>query len=136
VDGFDLDAPSIEHARENARVNGVIDRVHFQVRDAGDPALAGRYDLVTAFECLHDMSNPVGVLRMMRQLAGEQGAVLIVDERVGDAFSTNGNNLDWMMYGWSVLHCLPSLVTNLLRARHGHAPRHIEAVRRGSWLPV
>jgi hypothetical protein len=44
---------------------------------------------------------------MMRQLAGEQGAVLIVDERVGDAFSTNGNNLDWMMYGWSVLHCLP-----------------------------
>jgi len=108
VDGFDLDEPSIERARANAQRNGVHDRVNFQVRDAGDPALAGQYDLVTAFECIHDMSNPVGALRTMRQLAGDHGTVLVVDERVGDSFSTNGgNSVDWMMYGWSVLHCLP-----------------------------
>lgn len=107
VDGFDLDDPSIQLAQENARKHNVSDRVLFQVRDAGDPALAGQYDLVTAFECVHDMSNPVAALGMMRQLAGENGTVLIVDERVGDTFTSTGNDVEWMMYGWSILHCLP-----------------------------
>jgi hypothetical protein len=53
------------------------------------------------------MSNPVGALRMMRRLAGEEGTVLVVDERVGDNFSVDGSGVDWMMYGWSILHCLP-----------------------------
>jgi len=53
-------------ARENACTHNVAGQVQFQVRDAGDPALAGQYDLVTAFECVHDMSNPVAPLRMMR----------------------------------------------------------------------
>jgi 2-polyprenyl-3-methyl-5-hydroxy-6-metoxy-1,4-benzoquinol methylase len=107
VDGFDLDEPSIERARENARINGVSDRVRFQKRDAGDPSLAGRYDLVTAFECVHDMTDPISVLQVMRQLAGEEGTVFIVDERVGETFTTKGNDVEWMMYGWSILHCLP-----------------------------
>ena len=107
VDGFDLDEPSIKLAQENARQYNISDRVHFQVRDAGDPALAGQYDLVTALECVHDMSNPVAALRMMSQLAGERGTVFIVDERVGDAFTARGNDVEWMMYGWSILHCLP-----------------------------
>jgi 2-polyprenyl-3-methyl-5-hydroxy-6-metoxy-1,4-benzoquinol methylase len=108
VDGFDLDAPSIERSRENAQRNQVADRVQFQVRDAGDPTLAGQYDLVTAFECLHDMSNPVAALRAMRQLAGSRGTVLVMDERVGDAFTAAGNDVEWLMYGFSVLHCLPA----------------------------
>ena len=40
-------------------------------------------------------------------LAGDQGSVLVVDERVGESFSASGNDVEWMMYGWSVLHCLP-----------------------------
>src|SRR5688572_818456 len=112
VDGFDLDEPSIEVARENARHHNVTERVNFQVRDAGNPALAGQYDLVTAFECVHDMSHPVEALRMMRQLAGEHGTVLIVDERVGDRFTAKGNDVEWMMYGWSILHCLPVGMVN------------------------
>lgn len=107
VDGYDLDEPSIELARANAREAGLSDRVTFHVRDAGDLQLAGRYDLVTAFECLHDMSNPVGALKIMRKLARGKGTVLIVDERVGDRFTAQGNEIEWMMYGWSVLHCLP-----------------------------
>jgi hypothetical protein len=79
VDGFDLDEPSIERARENAILNRVSDRVSFQVRDAGDPTLAGQYDLVTAFECIHDLSDPVNVLRKMRQLTADHGTVLIDD---------------------------------------------------------
>jgi len=107
VDGFDLDEPSIERAQENARRNHLADRVHFQERDAGDPSLAGQYDLVTAFECVHDMTNPVGALATMRRLVKEDGTVLIVDERVGDTFTAQGNDVEWMMYGWSILHCLP-----------------------------
>ena len=107
VDGFDLDGPSIELARRNAKEAELGDRVEFQVRDAGDPELAARYDLVTAFECVHDMSQPVSALRVMRKLLGEGGVGLVVDERVGDVFTETGNDVEWMMYGWSVLHCLP-----------------------------
>ncbi|HSM70427.1 MAG TPA: class I SAM-dependent methyltransferase [Anaerolineales bacterium] len=107
VDGYDLDEPSIEKAQGIAKQHNLTDRVRFQVRDAGDPELAGQYDLVTAFECVHDMSNPVAALSMMRELAGEDGVVLVVDERVGDTFTAEGNDVEWMMYGWSILHCLP-----------------------------
>ena len=107
VDGFDLDGPSIERAQGNAKKNQLEDRVHFQVRDAGDPSLAGQYDLVTAFECVHDMNNPVGALQTMRRLAKKDGVVLICDERVGETFTAKGNDVEGMMYGWSILHCLP-----------------------------
>jgi SAM-dependent methyltransferase len=112
VDGFDLDGPSIERAQENARRNKLDDRVHFQVRDASDPSLAGQYELVTAFEAVHDMNNPVGALQTMRRLVKQDGTVLIVDERVGDTFTAGGNDVEWMMYGWSILHCLPVGMTD------------------------
>lgn len=107
VDGFDLDEASVAMARQHVREAGLTDRVTISARDAGDPALAGRYDLVTAFECLHDMADPVSALRSMRRLAGDDGAVLVVDERVGDTFTPRGNDVEGMMYGWSILHCLP-----------------------------
>jgi 2-polyprenyl-3-methyl-5-hydroxy-6-metoxy-1,4-benzoquinol methylase len=107
VDGFDLDEASVALARSNATAAGLADRVKFHVRNAGNQELAGRYDLVTAFECLHDMSQPVNALKAMRHLAGDRGAVLVVDERVGNAFTAAGNDVEWMMYGFSILHCLP-----------------------------
>jgi SAM-dependent methyltransferase len=107
VDGFDLDPASIEMAANNAQAAGVGERVRLHVGDSADPKLAGTYDLVTAFECIHDLSNPVGALEAMRSLAAGGGAVLVIDERVGEAFSASANDIDWMMYGWSILHCLP-----------------------------
>ena len=107
VDGLDLDEPSIRLARANAAEAGVADRVSFEARDAADPALREKYDLVTAFECIHDMSDPVGALRAMRGLASETGVVLIVDEKVAESFMGEGDELDRFMYGFSVLHCLP-----------------------------
>jgi SAM-dependent methyltransferase len=107
VDGFDLDEPSIEAAQINARNAGLGDRVNFAVRDAADPALAGQYDLVTAFECIHDMNQPVEALRTMRNLAGAVGAVIVMDERVGEAFTAEPGEMDWLFYGFSILHCLP-----------------------------
>jgi 2-polyprenyl-3-methyl-5-hydroxy-6-metoxy-1,4-benzoquinol methylase len=108
VDGLDLDAASIELARANADEAGLGDRVHFQLRDAADPELAGRYDLVTVFEAIHDMSQPVEALRAMRGLAADTGAVLVVDERVADSFTAPGDDVERYMYGWSILSCLPT----------------------------
>ena len=107
IDGLDLDEASVAAARENVRAAGVGDRVTMYARDAGDPALAGQYDLALAVECIHDMADPVSVLAAMRRLVGPGGTVLIVDERVPDAFAPNGDEVDRMMYGFSVLHCLP-----------------------------
>jgi SAM-dependent methyltransferase len=107
VDGYDLDEASVAEAQGILREAGVTDRVNVQLRDAADPELAGRYDLVTAFECVHDMSDPVGALRTMRRLAGANGTVLVMDERVSDVFDPEAGDVERFMYGFSVLHCLP-----------------------------
>jgi len=108
VDGFDLDLASVEDGRANVAKSGLSERVDIQHRDCGDPELAGAYDLVTAFECVHDLSNPVAVLEAMRRMTTPGGAVLIADERVGSTFTATGDDVERMMYGWSVLHCLPA----------------------------
>ena len=108
VDGFDLDEASVERATENAAEFGVADRVTFSLRDAGDAELHGRYDLVLALECVHDMADPVSALRTMRRLVREGGAVLVVDERVADEFDPNAGTIESLLYGFSILHCLPS----------------------------
>ena len=84
VDGFDLDRASVEAAGRNAVEHGVADRVRFHARNAGDPELAGRYDLVTAFECVHDMSDPIGALAAARRMLKPGGSVIVADERVAD----------------------------------------------------
>ena len=107
VDGIDVDAPSVELAHANAVAYGVADRVRFLSADAREARLPGRYDLVIALEAVHDMTDPVGALRAMHRLARADGAVIVVDERVDEAFGDGTSELEWMMYGWSVLHCLP-----------------------------
>jgi SAM-dependent methyltransferase len=107
VVGIDLDEPSIATARQNAAESGVEDRVTFEDRNAGGAGRAAAYDLVTAFETIHDMSDPVAVLTAIRTLVAPGGAVFIADERVAETFTAPGDELERFMYGWSVLHCLP-----------------------------
>jgi 2-polyprenyl-3-methyl-5-hydroxy-6-metoxy-1,4-benzoquinol methylase len=107
VDGIDSDRASIERARENLAGSGVADRVAFHERDAADAGLQGRYDLVTIFEALHDMSYPVEVLRAARGLLAEGGVVLIGDERTEDSFMAPAGEIERLYYGFSVFHCLP-----------------------------
>jgi ubiquinone/menaquinone biosynthesis C-methylase UbiE len=108
VDGFDLDEASIELANHNLAGAGINGRLNFYLNDAADPSLAGRYDLVTAYEAIHDMSDPIGALNAMRRLAGEDGTVLVMDERVGETLSPDGDEVEALMYGFSVLLCLPA----------------------------
>jgi 2-polyprenyl-3-methyl-5-hydroxy-6-metoxy-1,4-benzoquinol methylase len=107
VDGFDLDEDSIAQAKANADAEGLTDRVTFHLHDAADPELSGRYDLAIAIECIHDMGRPVEALRAMRSMVGNDGAVLVVDERVGEDFTAPSDKIERLMYGFSVLHCLP-----------------------------
>lgn len=104
VDGIDIDQDSIDAARRNAADTGV--EVNFACRDAADPDLAGRYDLVTMFETLHDMSHPVQVLATTRALLASGGAVLVADEKVAETFTAPGDDVERLNYGFSALHCL------------------------------
>lgn len=108
VDGFDLDPYSIELANRLAEQSGVDDRVSFEVRDAADPAYEGAYDLVVVFESIHDLSQPVAVLEAMRKLAKPGAPVIVMDERVADEFTAPGDDVERLMYGYSLLLCLPA----------------------------
>ncbi|VTR78932.1 class I SAM-dependent methyltransferase [Cellulomonas hominis] len=108
VTGIDVDAPSVEAARRHAAALGVEDRVRFVASDAAAVEAGGeRYDLVTAFECVHDMGDPVAVLRAARGLAAPDGWVLVVDERVEPEFTAPAGPLDRWFYGFSLGVCLP-----------------------------
>jgi 2-polyprenyl-3-methyl-5-hydroxy-6-metoxy-1,4-benzoquinol methylase len=107
VDGIDSDTASIDFARKNLEGSGVEDRVSFHDRDAADAGLAGRYDLVTIFEALHDMSYPVEVLRAARGLLADGGVMLIGDERTEESFTAPAGDTERLYYGFSVFHCLP-----------------------------
>lgn len=107
VDAFDIDPPSIEAARRHADQAGVADRVRFAVADVTDPALTGSYDAVFAFEMVHDLAHPVAALRAARRLTGAGAAVIIMDERAGEVFTSPADPMERFFYAASVLHCLP-----------------------------
>lgn len=121
VDGYDLDGPSIEAARRNADAAGVADRVRFHDVDAAN--VSGTYDLVVAFECVHDLPDPVSVLAAMRRLAGDKGVVLVMDERVAETFTAPGSDVDRLMYGYSLMCCLPDAMSHQPSAATGTVMR-------------
>lgn len=123
VVGVDLDDASIAEANNNAAASGVGQRVSFQVADASDPSLAGTFDLVCAFETIHDMNDPTAALASMRALRGPGGTVLVADERVADHFTTDVEAGERFQWGFSALHCLPTAMTAPPRAATGTVMR-------------
>lgn len=103
--GIDLDQPSIEAARRHAREAGVEDRVTFHHDDAA--GLAGSFDAAIIIEALHDMANPVPVLRSIGEALADGAPLIVVDEKVAETFSAPGDDLERFMYGWSITTCLP-----------------------------
>ena len=108
VVAFDADPASIADARAFAEERGVGARVTFVCDDATAVAAHGPFDLVLVLETLHDLARPVETLAAARATLTDGGAVLVVDERVADAFAAPGDETERMMYGWSVTHCLPT----------------------------
>ena len=106
VDGYDLDDASIAVATAEAERAGVGDRVSFSARDGGDASIGGDYDVVMAIEMLHDVPDPISILRTMSRLAGDRGVVLVADERTEDRFTAPGSEMERFLYAFSPLHCL------------------------------
>ena len=108
--GSDYHEGSIEAARERAVVAGLGDRVRFEV--AGAQALdAHDLDLVTTFDCLHDMGDPLGAARHVRRSLAPDGTWMIVEPAAGDTVAENLNPVGRVFYGFSTFLCVPSAVS-------------------------
>ncbi|MGA8027574.1 MAG: class I SAM-dependent methyltransferase [Bryobacteraceae bacterium] len=105
--GFDYHAASIERAREQASKAGVADRVTFEVAPAKSFPGTG-YDLVAFFDCLHDMGDPAGAARHVRQGLAQDGTWMIVEPFAGDDVSANLNPVGRIYYSASTVICVPA----------------------------
>ena len=104
--GYDYHEPSIVTARERAREAGVSERVSFEV--AGAKTYPGRgFDLVAFFDCLHDMGDPVGAAKHVRQTLAEDGIWMIVEPFANDRVEDNLNPVGRIYYSASTMVCTP-----------------------------
>jgi 2-polyprenyl-3-methyl-5-hydroxy-6-metoxy-1,4-benzoquinol methylase len=105
--GWDYHDGSIETARKRAQEAGVSERVSFQTAPAA--AYSGTdYDLVTMFDCLHDMGDPVGAARHVHSTLKPDGTWMIVEPNAGDRVEDNLNPVGRAYYGFSTLLCTPA----------------------------
>lgn len=105
--GFDYHDKSIEAARRKADEAGVGDRVKFEVAPAKSFPGSG-YDLVTFFDCLHDMGDPVGVAKHVREAMNDDGTWMIVEPFANDRYEENHNPVGRVYYSASTLICTPA----------------------------
>ena len=105
--GSDYHDGSIETARAVRQEAGVADRVRFEVEPAAAYSGTG-YDLVTMFDCLHDMGDPVGAARHVRSTLAPDGTWMIVEPNAGDRIEDNLNPVGRAYYGFSTLLCTPA----------------------------
>lgn len=105
--GFDYHAPSIERARKAAEEAGVADRVKFEVASAKDFQGAD-YDLVTIFDALHDMGDPVGASAHIRESLKPDGSWMLVEPFANDDLADNLNPVGRMYYSASTMICTPA----------------------------
>jgi len=105
--GFDYHEPSIAHAREVANDAGLSDRVRFEVATA--KTFPGTdYDLVTVFDSLHDMGDPVGASAHVRQSLRKDGSWMIVEPFANDRLEDNLNPVGRIFYSASTFICTPA----------------------------
>ncbi|MDF1754475.1 MAG: class I SAM-dependent methyltransferase [Verrucomicrobiales bacterium] len=105
VDGFDFHEISIEEARKHADQHK-IPNLNFHIQEAKE--LPGKYDLITLFDCLHDMGDPVGAMKTIRAALNPGGAVMIVEPMAGDSLEENLNPVGRMYYSASTMVCVPT----------------------------
>ncbi len=105
--GFDYHAASIERARDSAKQAGVSDRVTFEVAPAKSFPGTG-YDFAAFFDCLHDMGDPVGAAKHVRQALAPNGTWMIVEPFAGDDVSANLNPIGRIYYSASAVICVPA----------------------------
>src|SRR3954452_22166182 len=105
--GSDYHEEGIETARERAKEAGVEDRARFEVSPASG-FTGSNYDLVTMFDCLHDMGDPVGASRHVHSALAPDGTWMILEPAAGDRVEDNLNPVGRAYYGFSTLLCTPA----------------------------
>jgi 2-polyprenyl-3-methyl-5-hydroxy-6-metoxy-1,4-benzoquinol methylase len=105
--GFDYHRQSIELAEQKADAVGLSDRIKFEVAPAASFPGTG-YDLITMFDCLHDVGDPVGAARHVRQALAPDGSWLVVEPIAGDAVEQNLNPVSRAYYAFSTFLCTPN----------------------------
>jgi SAM-dependent methyltransferase len=105
--GFDYHGPSVERAKQSAKEAGVADRCTFEVAPAKSYPGNG-YDLVALFDCLHDMGDPVGAAKHIRESLAPDGTFLLVEPAAADTVEGNLNPVGRMFYAASTMLCVPA----------------------------
>ncbi len=111
VDAYDIDQPTLALARANVDGVGLADRVKVLDIDIARDGPENAYDLVMAFECIHDMPAPVDVLAGIRRARRPDGVVLVADMKGAEEFVPDGDPVQRILYGYSLLVCLPDAMT-------------------------
>ena len=136
--GFDYHDDSIEQARQRAQSAGVGERVKFETAAAADYPGNG-YDLVTVFDCLHDMGDPVGASAHVHRTLAPDGTWMIVEPYANDAVEENLNPVGRVFYGASTVICTPASLDQevglALGAQAGEA-RLAEVIKEGGFSSV
>ena len=136
--GYDFHEPSIEEARHHAEAHGLGDRVHFEVATAKEIAEDG-FDLITMYDCLHDMGDPRGCAAHMHEILAPGGHWMIVEPIAGDAPAQNMNPVGRLYYNASTMICVPTSldqeVGEALGAQAGEA-RLAGIIRQGGFETV
>jgi SAM-dependent methyltransferase len=105
--GYDYHEPSIEAARKLAADAAVNQRVRFEISAAAAFPGTG-FDLICLFDCLHDMGDPVGAARHVRQALASDGTLMLVEPYAGDSLEANLNPVGRAFYGLSTVLCTPA----------------------------
>jgi len=133
--GFDYHEESIATARQRAKAAGVDDRVTFEV--ALSTSFPGDgYDLVAHFDCLHDMENPVGAAKRVREAIAKDGTWMIVEPFASDRTEENLNPVGRVFYSASTMLCVPHSLAHrgpALGAQAGEARLRDVVVRGGGF---
>ncbi|WP_395391905.1 class I SAM-dependent methyltransferase [Novosphingobium sp. BL-8A] len=105
--GYDFHEPSIKEARRHAEAHGLGERVRFEVSPAKAIDEDG-FDLVTMYDCLHDMGDPRGCAAHIRQMLAPHGRWMVVEPVAGDAPGQNFNPVGRLYYNASTMICVPT----------------------------
>jgi 2-polyprenyl-3-methyl-5-hydroxy-6-metoxy-1,4-benzoquinol methylase len=110
--GYDISELALERAESRRQEDG-LDNAHFHnVRYQPLPE-DGRFDLITTFDCIHDMTHPQEMMHAIRKAISPEGTWLLVDIKAQDTFGQNveKNPMASLMYGISVMSCMSSALS-------------------------
>jgi 2-polyprenyl-3-methyl-5-hydroxy-6-metoxy-1,4-benzoquinol methylase len=117
--GFDYHSGSIEYARHVAGRDGLLDQINFEVASSKSYPVNGGYDLVTFFDCLHDMGDPTGAARHVLSSLKPDGTWMIVEPFASDKPEENHNPIGRLFYSASTMVCTPASLAQEVGAALG-----------------